>query len=139
MKELDRSRRKARSRRASSQHRRSPGDSGACLAAHRDARLARCARLAASGRMRRALEGYLGLAEEMPENLEARNRAGDLLVRAGQIARALELFASIAEAYELQGFEAKTAAIRRKILRLAPSHDATRRAMAGDRVPYSRS
>ncbi len=101
------------------------------VAAHRDARLARCARLAARGRMRRALEGYLGLAEEMPENLEARNRAGDLLVRAGQIARALEIFDAVAEAYEVQGFEDKTSAIRRKILRLAPSHDATRRALTG--------
>lgn len=98
-------------------------------AVSRDARLARCARLVANGRLRRALAGYLGLAEEMPENLEARNRAGDLLVRAGQIARAIDLFASIAEEYEIQGFDSKTAAIRRKILRLAPAHAATRRAL----------
>jgi len=71
----------------------------------------------------------LGLAAERPHNLAARNRAGDVLVRAGQIARGVSLFAAVAEEYEQAGFEAKAAALRRKILRVAPDDVAARRAI----------
>ncbi len=102
---------------------------GAAAITRRDARLWRSARSAGRGRLRRALRGYLGLIEEAPDDLQARNRAGDLLFRIGEVARALELFTSVAEGLRDAGFEDKAAAIDQKILRLAPQDEGARRAL----------
>lgn len=102
---------------------------GTAAVLRRDARLLRASRLAARGRLRRALRGYLGLAAERPSDLAVRNRAGDLLVQAGEIARATDLFMAVADGYQEAGFEHKSVAILRKVLRIAPDHAAARRAL----------
>lgn len=76
----------------------------------------------ARGRLDRAVRGYLGLLEQTPRDPALRNRAGDLLVRDGQLARGVEVFLEVARQYRADGWTAKAVAVYRKILRWAPDH-----------------
>ncbi len=105
------------------------------ISSQRDRRLRCAARAAGRGHLERALRGYLGLAREVPKDLQQLNRTGDLMVRTRQVKRGVELFLEVARGYERDGFEAKAIAIYRKILRIEPTQLAARqrlRALEGD-------
>ncbi len=91
------------------------------IPSQRDRRLRCAARAAGRGHLERALRGYLGLAREVPKDLQQLNRTGDLMVRARQVTRGVELFLEVAQGYERDGFEAKAIAVYRKILRIMPA------------------
>lgn len=74
------------------------------------------------GRLRQALRGYLGLAAETPDDLAMLNCAGDVSIRAGQLARGVELFLRVGRGYRDAGFAGKAIAVYRKVLRLVPEH-----------------
>ncbi len=76
----------------------------------------------ARGYSRGALRLYRRLLAECPEDLQILNRTGELLARVRQTDQAVALFVRVARAYAATGFEAKAAAMYRKVLRLEPNH-----------------
>lgn len=70
-----------------------------------------------------ALDVYLQLVEEAPEEVEVGlwNRIGDLHIRLGQSDRAVEAYDRAVDAYSEAGLHNNAIALCRKILRIAPS------------------
>lgn len=73
------------------------------------------------GRLDQALDDYLILLKESPGDTYALNKAGDLCVRMGRPADAIEHFNRIAEAYSADGFFLKAIAIYKKINKIDPT------------------
>ncbi|HEV8611808.1 MAG TPA: tetratricopeptide repeat protein [Thermoanaerobaculia bacterium] len=73
------------------------------------------------GRLDQALSDYLQLLKDHPKDTFALNKAGDLCVRMGKPADAIEHFARIAELYTNDGFFLKAIAIYKKINKIDPT------------------
>ena len=73
------------------------------------------------GRLDQALADYLSLLKESPGDTFALNKAGDLCVRMGRPADAIEHFNRIAEVYSADGFFLKAIAIFKKINKIDPT------------------
>ena len=73
------------------------------------------------GRLDQALSDYLRLLKEHPKDTFALNKAGDLCVRMGKPADAIEHFSRIAELYTNDGFFLKAIAIYKKINKIDPT------------------
>lgn len=73
------------------------------------------------GRLDQALSDYLRLLKDNPKDAFALNKAGDLCVRIGRPADAIEHFARIAELYTKDGFFLKAIAIYKKINKIDPT------------------
>jgi pilus assembly protein FimV len=73
------------------------------------------------GRLDQALSDYLRLLKDQPKDTFALNKAGDLCVRMGKPADAIEHFARIAEIYTSDGFFLKAIAIYKKINKIDPT------------------
>jgi tetratricopeptide (TPR) repeat protein len=73
------------------------------------------------GRLDQALADYLTLLKETPSDTFALNKAGDLCVRMGRPADAIEHFNRIAEVYSGDGFFLKAIAIYKKINKIDPT------------------
>jgi tetratricopeptide (TPR) repeat protein len=73
------------------------------------------------GRLAEALADYLRLLKEYPRDVSALNKAGDLCVRMGRPADAIEHFSRIADLYTGDGFFLKAIAIYKKINKIDPT------------------
>ncbi|HEV8231776.1 MAG TPA: tetratricopeptide repeat protein [Thermoanaerobaculia bacterium] len=73
------------------------------------------------GRLDQALQDYLRLLAENSNDAFALNKAGDLCVRMGRPADAIEHFVRIAELYSADGFFLKAIAIFKKINKIDPT------------------
>ncbi|HEY6066497.1 MAG TPA: tetratricopeptide repeat protein, partial [Thermoanaerobaculia bacterium] len=73
------------------------------------------------GRLDQALSDYLRLLKEQPKDAFALNKAGDLCVRLGRPADAIEHFLRIADLYTTDGFFLKAIAIYKKINKIDPT------------------
>ncbi len=86
----------------------------------REDRLRRAEKLLRQGRLEPAIDEYVQLVDEDPNNWGAINNLGDLLLRAGQRDKAVERFTCIADHFFDAGFMAKAGAVYRKILKVVP-------------------
>jgi tetratricopeptide (TPR) repeat protein len=73
----------------------------------------------AAGRVERALEEFLKLIEDRPDDTLL-NRVGDAHLQAGHTSEALELFKKAGAGFERGGFNAKATAVFKKAHRIAP-------------------
>ena len=73
------------------------------------------------GRLDQALSDYLRLLKDNPADTFALNKAGDVCVRMGRPADAIEHFSRIADVYTNDGFFLKAIAILKKINKIDPT------------------
>jgi tetratricopeptide (TPR) repeat protein len=73
----------------------------------------------AAGRVDRAIEEFLKLLEDRPDD-NMLNRVGDAYLQAGKASEALEMFKKAGAGYERGGFNAKATAVFKKAHRVAP-------------------
>ncbi|MCC6995663.1 MAG: cyclic nucleotide-binding domain-containing protein [Deltaproteobacteria bacterium] len=85
---------------------------------------------AQGGKTKRALERYLELAEEDPDDPSWPQRAGDAARKLGDAALAIANYAASAEAYARQGFLIKAIALCKTILDIDPQHTETQGVLA---------
>jgi tetratricopeptide (TPR) repeat protein len=74
----------------------------------------------ASGRIDRAVDEFLKLLEDKPNDLMMMNRIGDLYLQAGKTRDAIDMFKRAGIGYERDGFVPKAAAVFKKARRAAP-------------------
>ncbi len=74
----------------------------------------------ASGRIDRAIEEFLKLLEDKPNDLLMMNRIGDLCLQAGKTRDAVDMFKRAGTGYERDGFIPKATAVFKKARRSAP-------------------
>jgi tetratricopeptide (TPR) repeat protein len=93
------------------------------VAIDRDTTIRRAEKLARDGRLEAAIAQYQALVDDQPGDWNAANLLGDLLVRAGQVDKAIMQFARIADHLAREGFLPKAAALYKKILKIDPDDD----------------
>lgn len=74
----------------------------------------------AQGKIANAIQEYRKIVEHDARDLAALNTLGDLYVRTGKPAEAIECFVRVADHYREQGFALKAVAVYKKISRLNP-------------------
>lgn len=74
----------------------------------------------ASGRIDRAIDEFLKLLDDKPNDLLMMNRIGDLYLQAGRTKDAIDMFKRAGIGYERDGFVPKAAAVFKKARRAAP-------------------
>ncbi|MBP1625896.1 MAG: tetratricopeptide repeat protein [Holophagaceae bacterium] len=74
----------------------------------------------ASGRIERAIEEFLKLLEDRPDDFNMVNRVGDAFLQAGRVPDAIEMFKRAGLGFERGGFQAKASAVLKKAHRSAP-------------------
>jgi tetratricopeptide (TPR) repeat protein len=74
----------------------------------------------ASGRIDRAIDEFLKLLEDKPNDLLMMNRIGDLYLQGGKTRDAIDMFKRAGIGYERDGFVPKAAAVFKKARRAAP-------------------
>jgi len=74
----------------------------------------------ASGRIDRAIDEFLKLLEDKPNDLLMMNRIGDLYLQNGKTRDAIDMFKRAGIGYERDGFVPKAAAVFKKARRAAP-------------------
>jgi tetratricopeptide (TPR) repeat protein len=74
----------------------------------------------ASGRVDRAIDEFLKLLDDKPNDLLMMNRIGDLYLQAGRNREAIDMFKRAGMGYERDGFVPKAAAVFKKARRAAP-------------------
>jgi tetratricopeptide (TPR) repeat protein len=89
----------------------------------RAAALRNAEKLLRQGKLEAAIAEYVRVVEDQPTDWNTANTLGDLYARAGQIDRAVEQFARIADGLSLEGFLSKAAALYKKIIKLQPDHE----------------
>src|SRR5205823_10167619 len=70
-----------------------------------------------------AIAEYVRIVEDQPQDWAAKNTLGDLYGRAGQVDKAVQQFAEIANNLSDEGQMAKAGALYKKILKLKPDHE----------------
>jgi tetratricopeptide (TPR) repeat protein len=95
------------------------------LALDRDGRLKKAEKLLRQGRLDLAAAEYLRVVEDNPLDWSTANTLGELYVKVGQPAQAVEQYSRIAGHFVDQGFYPKAAALYRKILKIVPDDEAT--------------
>jgi len=73
----------------------------------------------AMGRVDRAIEEFLKLIEDRPDDHNLLNRVGDAYLQAGKTGEALDLFKKAGSGFERGGFNAKATAVFKKAHRIA--------------------
>ena len=73
----------------------------------------------AMGRVDRAIEEFLKLLEDKPDDHNLLNRVGDAYLQAGRIPEALDMFKKAGNGFERSGFNAKATAVLKKAHRIA--------------------
>ena len=91
----------------------------------RAATLKNAEKLLRQGKLADAIAEYVRVVEEDPSDFNTANTLGDLYARAGQVDKALEQFAQIADGLNDQGGVAKAGAVYKKILKIKPDHEHT--------------
>jgi tetratricopeptide (TPR) repeat protein len=89
----------------------------------RAATLRNAEKLLRQGKLDAAIGEYVRLVEESPRDFNTANILGDLYVRAGQLDKAVETFARIADSLSDEGFLPKAGALYKKILKIKPDHE----------------
>ena len=93
------------------------------MAIDRAAILKNAEKLLRQGKIEPAIAEYLRVVEDQPRDWNLANTLGDLYVRAGQVDKAVEQFARIADSLSEEGFLPKASAIYKKVLKLRPEHE----------------
>jgi tetratricopeptide (TPR) repeat protein len=94
-------------------------------AAKRELIIQEADRLAARGKLDAAIKEYKRAVDLAPQDTNALNRLGDLLVRVTRIPEAIEVYQRIAEHFAQDGFFLKAIAIFKKVNRLDPRRTET--------------
>jgi tetratricopeptide (TPR) repeat protein len=89
----------------------------------RTATLRNAEKLLRQGKIDLAIGEYVRVVEEEPRDWNTANTLGDLYARAGQIDKAVEQFARIADSLNEEGGVAKAGAVFKKILKIKPDHE----------------
>lgn len=74
----------------------------------------------ASGKIERAIEEFLKLVDDRPDDFNMANRIGDAYLQAGRVPEAIEMFKKAGIGFERGGFQAKASAVLKKAHRTAP-------------------
>jgi tetratricopeptide (TPR) repeat protein len=93
------------------------------MAIDRDTTIRRAEKLVRDGRLEAAIAEYQALVDDQPSDWNSANVLGDLLVRAGQVDKAIVQFARVADHLAREGFLPKAAALYKKILKIRPDED----------------
>jgi tetratricopeptide (TPR) repeat protein len=93
------------------------------VAIDRDATLRKAEKFLRQGRLDQAIAEYHRIIGEQPNDWSTVNAVGDLLVRAGQREGGIAHFTRIADHFFEEGFLPRSAAVYKKILKLAPDDD----------------
>src|SRR5579859_61398 len=88
------------------------------MAFNKSKALEEAARLVSQRKIPQAINQYLAIAQQDPNDLPLHNMIGDLWVREGNIGEALREFHTLADAYTREGFTLKAIAIYKKIVKL---------------------
>ena len=78
-------------------------------------------RLVSRGKLNGAIDAYLKVLDDHPDDTSTLNRVGDLFARLNRVDEAIELFQRAAEHFADEGFFVKAIAIYKKILRQDPA------------------
>jgi tetratricopeptide (TPR) repeat protein len=89
----------------------------------RDATIRKAEALRAQGKVAAAIDEYLRLLASYPNDWNALNALGDLHATIGDVRRAVECFARVADHLQEEGFLSRAAASYRKILKSRPADD----------------
>jgi tetratricopeptide (TPR) repeat protein len=89
----------------------------------RAAALRNAEKLLRQGKLEPAIAEYVRVLDDQPTDWNTANLLGDLYARAGQLDRAVEQFARIADSLSLEGFLPKANALYKKIIKLQPDHE----------------
>lgn len=74
----------------------------------------------ASGKVERAIDEYLKLLDDKPDDYQLMNRIGDLYLQVGRVPEAIDAFKRAGQGWERGGFHGRAAAIYKKARREAP-------------------
>ena len=74
----------------------------------------------AMGRVDRAIEEFLKLIEDKPDEYNLLNRVGDAYLQAGKVPEAMDMFRKAGSGFERSGFNNKATAVLKKAHRIAP-------------------
>jgi tetratricopeptide (TPR) repeat protein len=93
------------------------------VAVDREAALKQADTLVRQGKLDGAIAEYVRLIEDQPQDWTTMNALGDLYLRAGNNAKALEQYTRVADHQFEEGFLPKSAALYKKALRLQPDDE----------------
>jgi len=93
------------------------------VAASREETLKTAEKLLKQGKMAAAIEEYVRLVEDKPDDWNTANTLGDLYVKAGQADRAAEQFNRAADHLYGEGFFPRAAAVYKKVLKVQSNDD----------------
>lgn len=96
----------------------------------REDTLKKAEKLLRQGRLDAAIAEYLRVVEDQPRDWATANTLGDLYVRAGQAEKAVAQYSRIADHFVEDGFYPKSAALYKKILKIAPGDEPTQMKLA---------
>jgi len=74
----------------------------------------------AQGRLDRAIDEFLKLIEDKPDDFNLLNRVGDAYLQAGKVPEAVDMFKKAGSGFERGGFNAKASAVFKKAHRTVP-------------------
>jgi len=97
----------------------------------RDDALKKAEKFLRLGRLDAAIGEYQRVVDEIPDDWKTLNALGDLYLRANQPARAVSLFARIADHLAADGFDARAQAFYKRILKVTPDDERALDALAG--------
>ena len=95
------------------------------VAIERDTALKRAEKFLRQGKLESAIEEYVRLTDEQPNDWNAINALGDLYLRAGNTERAVAEFVRVADHLFQEGFLPKASALYKKALKVQPRHEHT--------------
>lgn len=95
------------------------------MALDREETLKKAEKLLRQGRLDGAIAEYVRVVEDQPRDWNTANALGDLYVRANQSEKAVAQYSRIADHFFREGFYPKAAALYKKILKIAPDHEAS--------------
>ena len=93
------------------------------MAVDRDETLKKAEKLLKQGKMAAAIEEYVRLVEDKPDDWNSANALGDLYVKAGQADRAAEQFSRAADHLYGEGFFPRASAVYKKVLKVRSNDD----------------
>jgi tetratricopeptide (TPR) repeat protein len=96
------------------------------VAIDRESCLRKAEKLLRQGRLDAAIEAYLRVIEDQPNDWNTINLLGDLYYRSGDSDRAIAQYTRIADHFAREGFSSKATALYRKVLKIRPDDEHAR-------------